>query len=133
MGVVFVEGIVILVLVLCGLRRAIIEAIPAELRLAIGIGVGVSGDGLGSSFKSAQGTMAVVSRREPRYLQAERGRRIQQMAPRTTSGMPATRPRGEGPSSVCPQVQNTRPKLANALNDPCARAQGHTLPVFCRR
>lgn len=41
MAVVFVEGVAILILVLCGLRRAIMEAIPADLRLAIGIGIGV--------------------------------------------------------------------------------------------
>ena len=47
MSVVFVEGIVILALVLCGLRRAIMEAMPAELRLAIGIGVGMLGAFIG--------------------------------------------------------------------------------------
>lgn len=41
MGVVFVEGIVILVLVLCGLRKAIMDAIPVNLRRAIGIGIGL--------------------------------------------------------------------------------------------
>ena len=41
MGVVMVEGLVILVLVLCGLRRAIMDAIPVDLRLAIGIGIGI--------------------------------------------------------------------------------------------
>lgn len=41
MSVVFIEGIVIFILVLCGLRRAIMQAIPPELRLAIGIGVGM--------------------------------------------------------------------------------------------
>ncbi|MBP5314170.1 MAG: NCS2 family permease [Eggerthellaceae bacterium] len=41
MAVVFVEGIVILILVLCGLRKAIMEAIPADLRRAIGIGIGL--------------------------------------------------------------------------------------------
>jgi AGZA family xanthine/uracil permease-like MFS transporter len=41
MGVVMVEGLVIFILVLCGLRRAIMDAIPVDLRLAIGIGIGV--------------------------------------------------------------------------------------------
>lgn len=41
MGVVFVEGVVILILVLCGLREAIMNAIPASLRRAIGIGIGL--------------------------------------------------------------------------------------------
>lgn len=41
MAVVFAEGVVILILVLCGLRRAIMEAIPVDLRRAIGIGIGL--------------------------------------------------------------------------------------------
>ena len=41
MGVVFLEGILILVLVLCGLREAIMNAIPVSLRRAIGIGIGL--------------------------------------------------------------------------------------------
>lgn len=41
MSVVFLEGLVILVLVLCGLRKAIMDAIPVDLRLAIGVGVGL--------------------------------------------------------------------------------------------
>ena len=41
MAVVLIEGVAILILVLCGLRRAIMDAIPADLRLAIGIGIGL--------------------------------------------------------------------------------------------
>lgn len=41
MSVVFLEGIVILALVLVGLREAIMDAIPATLRHAIGIGLGL--------------------------------------------------------------------------------------------
>lgn len=41
MAVVFVEGIVILILVLCGLRKAVMDAIPVSLRRAIGIGIGL--------------------------------------------------------------------------------------------
>jgi AGZA family xanthine/uracil permease-like MFS transporter len=41
MAVVFCEGIVILILVLCGLRKAIMDAIPVSLRRAIGIGIGL--------------------------------------------------------------------------------------------
>ncbi|MGI6032944.1 MAG: NCS2 family permease [Coriobacteriales bacterium] len=41
MAVVLLEGIVILVLVLCGLRKAVMDAIPASLRHAIGIGIGL--------------------------------------------------------------------------------------------
>ena len=43
MAVVLVEGIVILILVLCGLRKAIMDAIPVDLRRAIGIGIGLFG------------------------------------------------------------------------------------------
>ena len=41
MAVVFLEGIAILALVLCGLRKAIMDAIPVDLRRAIGIGIGL--------------------------------------------------------------------------------------------
>lgn len=41
MSVIFLEGIVILILVLCGLRKAIMDAIPVDLRRAIGIGIGL--------------------------------------------------------------------------------------------
>ena len=41
MSVVFVSGIITLLLVLCGLRKALMDAIPASLRFAIGIGIGL--------------------------------------------------------------------------------------------
>lgn len=41
MSVIFLEGIIILLLVLCGLRKAIMDAIPVSLRRAIGIGIGL--------------------------------------------------------------------------------------------
>ena len=41
MAVVFLEGVAILVLVVCGLREAIMRAIPVDLRRAIGIGIGL--------------------------------------------------------------------------------------------
>ncbi len=41
MAVVFVEGVAILVLVLCGLREAIMDAIPVSLRHAISVGLGL--------------------------------------------------------------------------------------------
>jgi AGZA family xanthine/uracil permease-like MFS transporter len=41
MAVVFLEGVVILILVLVGLREAVMNAIPVALRRAIGIGVGL--------------------------------------------------------------------------------------------
>jgi AGZA family xanthine/uracil permease-like MFS transporter len=41
MAVVFLEGIAILILVLCGLREAVMDAIPASLRHAIAAGLGL--------------------------------------------------------------------------------------------
>ena len=41
MAVIFIEGVVILLLVLCGLREAIMRAIPDSLRRAIAIGIGL--------------------------------------------------------------------------------------------
>jgi AGZA family xanthine/uracil permease-like MFS transporter len=41
MSVIFVEGIVILLLVLTGLREAIMDAIPINLKRAIGVGIGL--------------------------------------------------------------------------------------------
>jgi adenine/guanine/hypoxanthine permease len=41
MACVFLEGLIILLLVLCGLREAIMKAIPTSLRHAIGIGIGL--------------------------------------------------------------------------------------------
>lgn len=41
MAVVMLEGVVILILVLCGLRKAVMDAIPVSLRRAIGIGIGL--------------------------------------------------------------------------------------------
>ncbi|MGI6229561.1 MAG: NCS2 family permease [Tractidigestivibacter sp.] len=41
MAVIFVEGLAILILVLCGLREAIMDAIPVSLRHAISVGLGL--------------------------------------------------------------------------------------------
>lgn len=41
MGVIFIEGAAILLLVLCGLREAIMDAIPVSLRHAISVGLGL--------------------------------------------------------------------------------------------
>jgi AGZA family xanthine/uracil permease-like MFS transporter len=41
MAVIFVEGLVILALVLTGLREAIMNAIPIDLKRAIGVGIGL--------------------------------------------------------------------------------------------
>jgi adenine/guanine/hypoxanthine permease len=41
MGLVVLEGLIITVLVLTGLRRAVFYSVPAELKLAIGVGIGL--------------------------------------------------------------------------------------------
>ncbi|MDI6844209.1 MAG: NCS2 family permease [Anaerosomatales bacterium] len=41
MAVIFVEGLVILALVLTGLREAVMDAIPIDLKRAIGVGIGL--------------------------------------------------------------------------------------------
>ncbi len=41
MSVIFVEGIIILLLVLTGLREAVMNAIPMDLKRAIGVGIGL--------------------------------------------------------------------------------------------
>ncbi|MCL2491685.1 MAG: NCS2 family permease [Coriobacteriia bacterium] len=41
MAVIFVEGVIITICVLVGLREAVFEAIPANLRRAIGVGIGL--------------------------------------------------------------------------------------------
>ncbi len=41
MAVIFIEGVAILILVLCGLREAIMDAIPVNLRHGISVGLGL--------------------------------------------------------------------------------------------
>ena len=41
MSIIFIEGVAILLLVLCGLREAIMNAIPISLRHAISVGLGL--------------------------------------------------------------------------------------------
>jgi AGZA family xanthine/uracil permease-like MFS transporter len=41
MGLVVLDGLVVLVLVLVGMREAVMRAIPRDLRLAIGVGIGL--------------------------------------------------------------------------------------------
>ena len=41
MGLVFIEGVVIAVLVLTGLRTAVFRAVPTQLKTAIGVGIGL--------------------------------------------------------------------------------------------
>nr|MBA2559018.1 NCS2 family permease [Propionibacteriales bacterium] len=41
MGLIVLEGLIILVLVLTGFRRAVFKAVPAELKIAISVGIGL--------------------------------------------------------------------------------------------
>ena len=41
MGIVFLNGLIILILVLLGVREVVMEAIPVDLRRAIGVGIGI--------------------------------------------------------------------------------------------
>ena len=41
MGVIVIEGLIVLVLVLVGLREAIMDAVPLALKRAIGVGIGL--------------------------------------------------------------------------------------------
>ena len=41
MGLIVLEGLIILVLVLTGFRTAVFHAVPAQLKLAISVGIGL--------------------------------------------------------------------------------------------
>src|SRR6185503_17664762 len=41
MGLVVIEGVIILILVLTGFRKAVFHAIPGELKIAISVGIGL--------------------------------------------------------------------------------------------
>jgi AGZA family xanthine/uracil permease-like MFS transporter len=41
MGIIVLEGLIILVLVLTGFREAVFRAVPKELKMAIGVGIGL--------------------------------------------------------------------------------------------
>ncbi|MGL4357704.1 MAG: NCS2 family permease [Cetobacterium sp.] len=56
LGVVFISGVIFLALTFSGLREKIIDAIPAELRLAVGAGIG-----LFIAFLGMQGMGLIVS------------------------------------------------------------------------
>lgn len=56
LGVVFISGVIFLVLTFSGLREKIIDAIPAEIRLAVGAGIG-----LFIAFIGMQGMGLIVS------------------------------------------------------------------------
>ena len=73
MGIIFVEGIAILLLVLCGLREAIMDAIPVSLRHAISVGLGLFIAMIGLSnagiIVNDQGTLlALGSITEPMFI-----------------------------------------------------------------
>lgn len=66
MGVVVIEGLLIFILVLLGLREAVLEAIPRDLRRAIGAGIGLFIAFLGAVNAKIvvvpPGTVAVLSK-----------------------------------------------------------------------
>ena len=72
MSVIFLEGIVILLLVLCGLREAIMDAIPVALRQAIGIGIGLFVAFIGVNFLVEFAVNAVLSAAIARIVQVVR-------------------------------------------------------------
>ena len=65
MSVIFLEGVVILLLVLCGLREAIMDAIPVVLRHAISVGLGLFIAMIGlcdaGIITAGAGTLAVIA------------------------------------------------------------------------
>jgi AGZA family xanthine/uracil permease-like MFS transporter len=65
MGVIVIEGVVISVLVLTGVREMILDAIPMDLKLAIGIGIGlflaIIGFVNGGIVVAGQGTVVTIN------------------------------------------------------------------------
>jgi adenine/guanine/hypoxanthine permease len=65
MGVIVIEGVVISILVLTGLRQMIMDAIPMDLKLAIGIGIGlfltIIGFVNGGVVVAGQGTVVTIN------------------------------------------------------------------------
>jgi adenine/guanine/hypoxanthine permease len=65
MGVIVIEGVVISILVLTGLRQMIMDAIPLDLKLAIGIGIGlflaIIGFVNGGVVVAGQGTVVTIN------------------------------------------------------------------------
>jgi AGZA family xanthine/uracil permease-like MFS transporter len=65
MGVIVLEGLVVTVLVLVGLREAIMNAVPIALKRAIGVGIGLFilfiGFASGGLVKAGSGTLVTVS------------------------------------------------------------------------
>jgi AGZA family xanthine/uracil permease-like MFS transporter len=65
MGVIVIEGIIITVLVLVGLREAIMNAVPLALKRAIGVGIGLFilfiGFANGGLIKAGSGTLVTIA------------------------------------------------------------------------
>ena len=65
MGVIVIEGIVVTVLVLVGLREAVMAAVPLSLKRAIGVGIGLFilfiGFANGGLIQAGSGTLVTVS------------------------------------------------------------------------
>jgi AGZA family xanthine/uracil permease-like MFS transporter len=65
MGVIVLEGLVVTVLVLVGLREAVMNAVPISLKRAIGVGIGLFilfiGFANGGLVKAGSGTLVTVS------------------------------------------------------------------------
>ena len=65
MGVIVIEGIVVTLLVLAGLREAIMNAVPLALKRAIGVGIGLFilfiGFANGGLIKAGSGTLVTVA------------------------------------------------------------------------
>jgi AGZA family xanthine/uracil permease-like MFS transporter len=65
MGVIVLEGLIVTVLVLVGLREAIMNAVPVSLKRAIGVGIGLFilfiGFANGGLIKAGAGTLVTVS------------------------------------------------------------------------
>ena len=65
MGVIVIEGVIITVLVLAGLREAIMNAVPLALKRAIGVGIGLFilfiGFANGGLIKAGGGTLVTIA------------------------------------------------------------------------
>ena len=65
MGVIVIEGLIVTVLVIVGLREAIMNAVPIALKRAIGVGIGLFilfiGFANGGLIKAGSGTLVTVS------------------------------------------------------------------------
>ena len=71
MGLVVIEGLIILVLVLTGFREAVFHAVPAQLKIAISVGIGLFIALIG--FVDAGFVRRTGCRPRPRRARASRG------------------------------------------------------------